>query len=49
MKNPRNYGTNWLIYLESEEDEEVGEVEGEHLGGGRGPAHNLYIMYKLDL
>ena len=28
--------------FEDEEDEEVGQVEGEHLGGARGPRHKLH-------
>ena len=29
------------VYLEGDEDDEVGQVEAEHLGAGRGSGHHL--------
>lgn len=33
--------TQWHVYLEGDEDDEVGQVEAEHLGAGRGSGHHL--------
>ena len=31
----------WNVYLEGDEDDEVGQVEAEHLGAGRGSGDHL--------